>query len=192
MTMPPEAAKGAAKRVVGGAVGEDLTRRGGVVGAKAKALAVEAVAEGGSFVQDLIAGAEEAKVTLVGLFDRADLDLAWTSEGGREEVPHHHRVTMGPKEQKTKEQKAKAAMSWSKGKVKEKANNAVLLDKATLEKLNAEVPKYKMITPSILVDRMRVNGSLARYCINMLWKEGKIKPVSKSRAQWIFTRDTSA
>merc|ERR1712224_174212 len=78
------------------------------------------------------------------------------------------------------------------GKVKEKANNALLLDKATLEKLNAEVPKYKMITPSILVDRMRVNGSLARYCINMLWKEGKIKPVSKSRAQWIFTRDTSA
>merc|ERR1712094_42905 len=115
-------------------------------------------------------------------------------EGGREEVPHHHRVTMGPKEQKTK-----AAMSsskgkkkkWSKGKVKEKANNAVLLDKATLEKPNAEVPKYKMIPPSILVDRMRVNG-LARYCINILWKEGMIKPVSKSRAQWIFTRDTSA
>ena len=107
---------------------------------------------------------------------------------------------MGPKEQKTKEQKAKAAMSsskgkkkkWSKGKVKEKANNAVLLDKATLEKLNAEVPKYKMITPSILVDRMRVNGSLARYCIKMLWDEGKIKPVSKDHAQWIFTRDTSA
>merc|ERR1712072_357184 len=123
---------------------------------------------------------------------------------GRKEARRSRRttwgVTMGPKEQKTKEQKAKAAMSsskgkkkkWSKGKVKEKANNAVLLDKATLEKLNAEVPKYKMITPSILVDRMRVNGSLARYCINMLWKEGKIKPVSKSRAQWIFTRDTSA
>merc|ERR1712094_153482 len=110
-------------------------------------------------------------------------------EGGREEVPHHHRVTMGPKEQKTKEQKAKAAMSSSKGKKKKWSKGK---DKATLEKLNAEVPKYKMITPSILVDRMRVNGSLARYCINMLWKEGKIKPVSKSRAQWIFTRDTSA
>merc|ERR1711981_421880 len=103
------------------------------------------------------------------------------AEGRREEVPHH-RVTMGPKEQKTKEQKAKAAMSSSKGKKK----------KWSKGKLNAEVPKYKMITPSILVDRMRVNGSLARYCINMLWKEGKIKPVSKSRAQWIFTRDTSA
>merc|ERR1711924_273232 len=105
-------------------------------------------------------------------------------EGGREEVPHHHRVTMGPKEQKTKEQKAKAAMSsskgkkkkWSKGKVKEKANNAVLLDKATLEKLNAEVPKYKMITPSILVDRMRVNGSLARYASTCSGRRARSSP----------------
>ena len=106
---------------------------------------------------------------------------------------------MGPKEQKTKEAKAKAAMSsskgkkkkWSKGKVKEKANNAVLLDKATLEKLHAEVPKYKMITPSILTDRLRLNGSLARAAIRMLLAEGKIKPVSKSRAQWIFTRNVA-
>jgi len=87
MTMPPEAA-GDGERVLGegGAsapVGDDLTRRGGLVGAAAKALAVAAVAKGGSFVQDLVAGAEENKVTLVGLFDRADLDLAWTSKGGR-------------------------------------------------------------------------------------------------------------
>ena len=33
---------------------------------------------------------------------------------------------------------------------------AVLFDKATFEKLQSEVPKYKMITPSILVDRLRV------------------------------------
>ena len=45
---------------------------------------------------------------------------------------------------------------WSKGKVKEKANMMVLFDKNTFEKLNNEVPKYKMITPSILVDRLRV------------------------------------
>ena len=53
------------------------------MGAEAKALAMDAVATGGRFVQDLIAGATERKVTLVGLYDRADLDLAWTSEGGR-------------------------------------------------------------------------------------------------------------
>ena len=84
MTMPPEAAKGCAERVTGGGpAGEDLTRRGGVIGAEAKALAMEAVGNGGRFVQDLVAGAEESKVTLVGLYDRKDLDLAWTSEGGR-------------------------------------------------------------------------------------------------------------
>merc|ERR1712196_724459 len=109
--------------------------------------------------------------------------------GGLTEPPEG--AVMGPKEQKTKEQKAKAAMSSSKGK-KKKWSKGKLQEKATLEKLNAEVPKYKMITPSILVDRMRVNGSLARYCINKLWSEGKIKPVSKNRSQWIFTRDTSA
>ena len=51
---------------------------------------------------------------------------------------------------------------WSKGKVKEKSNMAVLFDKSTFEKLHSEVPKYKMITPSILVDRLRVRFRLPR------------------------------
>ena len=41
-------------------------------------------------------------------------------------------------------------------------NNLVLFDQPTYDKLLAEVPKYKMITPSILSDRLRLNGSLAR------------------------------
>lgn len=41
-------------------------------------------------------------------------------------------------------------------------NNLVLFDQPTYDKLIAEVPKYKMITPSILSDRLRLNGSLAR------------------------------
>lgn len=32
----------------------------------------------------------------------------------------------------------------------------VLLDRATYDKLLAEVPKYKLITPSVLSDRLRV------------------------------------
>merc|ERR1711934_343447 len=71
---------------------------------------------------------------------------------------------------KSKEAKAAAAAAsgkgkkkkWSKGKVKEKVNNLVLFDKNTFEKLLAEVPKYKMITPSILSDRLRINGALAQ------------------------------
>ena len=45
---------------------------------------------------------------------------------------------------------------WSKGKLKEKVNAHVLFDKVTYEKLQKEVPKYKLITPSVLADRLRV------------------------------------
>lgn len=49
---------------------------------------------------------------------------------------------------------------WSKGKNKDKVNNQVLFDKTTYEKLMSEVPKYKMITPSVLADRLRVRDTL--------------------------------
>ncbi|KAG0364125.1 40S ribosomal protein S25, partial [Gamsiella multidivaricata] len=71
---------------------------------------------------------------------------------------------------------------WSKGKVKDKANNAVILDKATYDKLMKEVPTYKLVSPSVLVDRLRINGSLARAAIREL--------VSTHGAQWIYTRAT--
>ncbi|KAG6479937.1 hypothetical protein ZIOFF_063414 [Zingiber officinale] len=45
---------------------------------------------------------------------------------------------------------------WSKGKQKEKVNNAVLFDQATYDKMLSEVPKYKQITPSVLSERLRV------------------------------------
>lgn len=35
-------------------------------------------------------------------------------------------------------------------------NNMVLFDKATYDKLLSEAPKYKLITPSVLSDRLRV------------------------------------
>jgi small subunit ribosomal protein S25e len=41
-------------------------------------------------------------------------------------------------------------------------NNAILYDKTSHEKMLAEVPKFKMITISILSDRLRINCSLAR------------------------------
>ena len=48
---------------------------------------------------------------------------------------------------------------WSKGKQKEKVNNMVLFDQATYDKLLSEAPKFKLITPSILSDRLRVTHS---------------------------------
>lgn len=47
---------------------------------------------------------------------------------------------------------------WSKGKQKEKVNNMVLFDQATYDKLLSEAPKFKLITPSILSDRLRVRS----------------------------------
>ncbi|KAF9159528.1 hypothetical protein DFQ26_006419 [Actinomortierella ambigua] len=79
---------------------------------------------------------------------------------------------------------------WSKGKVKDKANNQVVLDKPTFDKLMKEVPTYKLVSPSVLVDRLRINGSLARVAIRELAKQGLIVPVSTHGAQLIYTRAT--
>ena len=45
---------------------------------------------------------------------------------------------------------------WSKGKTRDKLNNLVLFDKATYDKLLKEVPTYKLITPSIVSERLKV------------------------------------
>ncbi|KAG1662630.1 hypothetical protein FOA52_009615 [Chlamydomonas sp. UWO 241] len=103
-------------------------------------------------------------------------------------------------EQKTKEAKALAAANsskgkrkkWTKGKAKDKLNNQVLFEKATYEKLLAEVPKYKMISPSILVDRMRINGALARAACRELEAKGLIRPLVKHSSQMVYTRATNA
>lgn len=63
---------------------------------------------------------------------------------------------------------------------------------ATYDKLIQEVPKYKMITPSILSDRLRINGSLARAAIRHLVDEGAIRPIVESHHQYIYTRATNA
>ncbi|KAJ3274915.1 40S ribosomal protein S25 [Boothiomyces sp. JEL0866] len=81
---------------------------------------------------------------------------------------------------------------WSKGRVKDKANNAVVFDKPTYDRLFKEVPTYKLVTPSILVDRLRLNGSVARAAIKELEKQGIIKAVTLHGAQKIYTRATKA
>ncbi|KXN71109.1 ribosomal protein S25, partial [Conidiobolus coronatus NRRL 28638] len=81
---------------------------------------------------------------------------------------------------------------WSKGKVKDKANNSVTFDQATLDKLLKEVPTYKLVTPSVLVDRLRISGSLARQAIKDLETQGLIKLVSAHSSQLIYTRATAA
>ncbi|GAB6028407.1 40S ribosomal protein S25 [Chamberlinius hualienensis] len=79
---------------------------------------------------------------------------------------------------------------WSKGKVRDKLNNLVLFDKATYEKLLKEVPSYKLITPSVVSERLKVRGSLARKALDELQQKGLIKQVVKHHAQIIYTRTT--
>merc|ERR1712195_307102 len=94
----------------------------------------------------------------------------------------------------SKEAKMKAATAkkggkkkWSKGKARDVLANAVLLEPDVETKLRKEVPGYKLITVSVVSDRIKLNASLARRCIAMLAKEGLIKPVIHSAAQLVYT-----
>ena len=71
-----------------------------------------------------------------------------------------------------------------------KLNNQVLFDKGTYEKLLKEVPQYKLITPSIVSERLKIRGSLARRALIELQQKGLIKQVVQHHAQLIYTRTT--
>ena len=79
---------------------------------------------------------------------------------------------------------------WSKGKTRDKLNNLVLFDKATYDKLYKEVPTYKLITPAIVSERLKVRGSLARKGLIELANKGLIKQVVQHSALTIYTRVT--
>ena len=66
----------------------------------------------------------------------------------------------------------------------------VLFDKATYDKLYKEVPSYKLITPSIISERLKVRGSLARKALKELLEKGLIRQVVAHNAQSIYTRMT--
>lgn len=67
-------------------------------------------------------------------------------------------------------------------------NNAVIWDQPTYSKLLKEVPAYKLITPSVVADRLRLSGSLAKQGLRHLESKGLIKLVVKHSRQLIYTR----
>jgi len=81
---------------------------------------------------------------------------------------------------------------WSKAKVKEQAEKAVVYDQKLYQQMLKDVPTYKLITTAIVSDRLKVNGSLARRTIRELEKAGKIQRVIKSSKQLIYTRAAGA
>merc|ERR1712162_37681 len=79
---------------------------------------------------------------------------------------------------------------WSKGKVREKLNNMVCFDQNTYDRMMKEVATFKLVTPSAISERLKINGSLARRSIKELLKAGTIKLVDKHSNQYIYTRNT--
>ena len=70
--------------------------------------------------------------------------------------------------------------------------NMILFDKPTYDKLLKEVPKMRLITLSTIVERLKVNGSLARKAIRELLEKKLIRAVCVHGKQGIYTRATNA
>ena len=83
--------------------------------------------------------------------------------------------------------KAAKKKKWSKGKVKDKAQHAVSLDKTTYDRILKEVPAFRYISQSILIERLKINGSLARVAIKHLEREGLIKRIVHHSSQLIYS-----
>merc|ERR1712070_1228783 len=100
-----------------------------------------------------------------------------------------HQSNKQREEKPTKPSGGKAKKKkWSKGKTRDKLANLVLFDKATQEKFLKEVPAYKLITPAVVSERMKVRGSLARKALKDLCQKGLITQVVAHRSQLIYTR----
>ncbi|EGD72367.1 ribosomal protein S25 [Salpingoeca rosetta] len=84
-----------------------------------------------------------------------------------------------------------AGKKWSKGKTRDKLNNACLFKKDVYQKLLKEVPSYKLITPSIVSDRMKIKASLANKALKELLAKGQIREVVQHNGQRIYTRVVS-
>ena len=74
--------------------------------------------------------------------------------------------------------------------VKDKAQHAVVLDKNVTDKLNKDVQSYRLITVATLVDRLKINGSLARKALNDLEANGQIKKVVGHSKLCVYSMST--
>merc|ERR1711964_780944 len=100
-----------------------------------------------------------------------------------------HRISQnGARKHRSKEAEEEVVQ----GKVKDKAQHAVILDKATSDKLYKDVQSYRLITVATLVDRLKINGSLARRCLADLEEKGQVKKIVGHSKLQIYTRAVAA
>lgn len=64
----------------------------------------------------------------------------------------------------------------------------VVLDQPMYDRILKEVPTFKMISQSTLIDRLKINGSLARVAIRHLERDGSIKRIVHHNGQLVYTR----
>ena len=94
-------------------------------------------------------------------------------------------------QKKSKDQIARAALAsrkgskkkWSKGKVKEKLTNAVLVDPKQFKDIEKELPKMKLITVATVTERFKVVASIARQMIRYFHQQGKIRALDFQHQQ---------
>ena len=98
---------------------------------------------------------------------------------------------MAPKEKPVSKGGKAKKKKWSKGKVKEKLQNLVLFDQPTYDKLFADVPKLKLITASIISEKFKCNGSLARKALKELVAQKLVRPIVTHKQQCVYTRATN-
>lgn len=67
-----------------------------------------------------------------------------------------------------------------------------MLDQNQYDKLFKEVGSYRLVSVSVLVDRLKINGSLARRALKELSEKGIIKEIETHHAQKIYTRAIEA
>ena len=62
-----------------------------------------------------------------------------------------------------------------------------MLDKTTSDRLQKDVQSYRLITVAVLVDRLKINGSIARKALKDLEEQGVIKKVVGHSACHIYS-----
>merc|ERR1711957_51678 len=67
--------------------------------------------------------------------------------------------------------------TWTKTKVKDKLNQDVFLDQKRFDKICQEIPKILCLTRSVVMEKFKVNGAVARALFRHLASAGEIKPV---------------
>lgn len=72
-------------------------------------------------------------------------------------------------------------------KVVEKEVRKILVEEATLESMEKEIPKMKVITPSEISDKYGIRVSIAKSILKRLEEKGLIKLVSSDRRLKVWT-----